>query len=125
MRILIVEDEAIFAMYLEMLLVELGHEVCAVAASARDAVVYASTHCPDVALMDIRLARDSSGIDAARELHSRYGLRCIFLSGNLDEATRNAVLSCEPVAFVGKPILPVQLQRALQKAARPVQSPVK
>jgi two-component system, response regulator PdtaR len=119
MRILIVEDEAIFAMYLEMLLVELGHEVCAVAASARDAVAYASTHRPDVALMDIRLARDSSGIDAARELHSRYGLRCIFLSGNLDEAARNAVLSCEPVAFVGKPILPVQLQRALQKAARP------
>jgi two-component system, response regulator PdtaR len=119
MRILIVEDEAIFAMHLEMLVVELGHEVCAVAASARDAVVYASTHRADVALMDIRLARQSSGVDAARELHARYGLRCIFLSGNLDEATRNAVLSCEPVAFVGKPILPVQLQRALQKAARP------
>ena len=119
MRILIVEDEAIFAMYLEMLVVELGHEVCAVAASARDAIVCASTHRPDVALMDIRLARQSSGVDAARELHARYGLRCIFLSGNLDEAARNAVLSCEPVAFIGKPILPVQLQRALQKAARP------
>ena len=62
MLVLIVEDEALFAMYLEMLVVELGHEVCAVAASARDAIVCASTHRPDVALMDIRLARESSGL---------------------------------------------------------------
>ena len=116
MLVLIVEDEALFAMYLEMLVVELGHEVCAVAASARDAIVCASTHHPDVALMDIRLARESSGLDAARELHARHGLRCIFLSGNLDEATRNAVLSCEPVAFVGKPIVPISVATSLSKS---------
>jgi two-component system, response regulator PdtaR len=117
MRVLIVEDEALTAMHLEMLVVDLGHEVCAVAACARDAIAHASTHCPDVVLIDIRLALGSSGIDVAREVHARHGLRCIFLSGNLDEATRNAVLPYEPIAFVGKPILPIQLQRALEKVA--------
>ena len=116
MRILIVEDEAIVAMHLAMLGVELGHEVCATVASAADAVARAVALRPDVVLMDIRLAGGSSGVDAARELHTRQALRCIFLSANLDESTRTALLPCDPIDFIGKPVLPILLQRALQKA---------
>jgi two-component system, response regulator PdtaR len=65
--------------------------------------------------MDIRLAQ-SSGIDAARELHEQQALRCIFVSANLDEPTRAALLPCEPIEFIGKPVVPVVLQRALRKA---------
>ena len=118
MRVLIAEDESLIAMYLTMLVVEFGHEVCAVAASASDAVAQVTAHRPDLVLMDIRLAHGSSGIDAAREIHDRHGLRCIFLSGNLDEATRAAVRSCNPIAFIGKPVLPIRLQRALEIAER-------
>ena len=67
-------------------------------------------------LMDIRLAGGSSGVDAALALHERQALRCIFLSANLDEQTRAAVAPCEPIEFVGKPVVPVLLQRALAKA---------
>lgn len=116
MRVLIVEDDAIIAMHLALLVVELGHEVCATAVSAAGAIALATAHNPDVVLMDIRLAQGSSGIEAARELHAQQALRCIFLSGNLDEATRSAVLPYEPIDFVGKPVLPVVLQRALKKA---------
>ena len=112
MRILIAEDEAIVAMHLAMLVAELGHEVCATVASTADAVALR----PDVVLMGIRLARGSSGIDAARELHTRQALRCIFLSANLDEPTRTALLPCNPIDFTGKPVLSILLQRALQKA---------
>lgn len=116
MRVLIVEDDAIIAMHLALLVVELGHEVCATAVSAAGAIALATAHNPDVVMMDIRLAQGSSGIEAARELHAQQALRCIFLSGNLDEATRSAVLPYEPIDFVGKPVLPVVLQRALKKA---------
>ena len=116
MRVLIVEDEAIIAMHLAILVAELGHEVCATAASAAGAIALATLHNPDVVLMDVRLAHGSSGIDAARELHAQQALRCIFLSANLDEATRTALLPYEPIDFVGKPVLPVVLQRALKKA---------
>ena len=116
MRVLIVEDEPIIAMHLALLVAELGHEVCATAASAARAIALAAAHDPDVVLMDIRLAHGSSGIDAARELHAQQALRCIFLSANLDERTRTALLPYEPIAFVGKPVLPVVLQRALKKA---------
>jgi two-component system, response regulator PdtaR len=116
MRVLIVEDDVIVAMHIAMLVTELGHEICATAASATEAVARAALDGPDVVLMDIRLAGGSSGIDAAHEIYERLGLRCIFLSANLDEATRAALSPYEPIDFVGKPLLPLLLQRALKKA---------
>ena len=90
MRVLIVEDEALIAMHLAMLVAELGHNACAIAASAAGAIAQASAHDPDVVLMDICLSHGSSGIDAARELHARQALRCIFLSANLDQPKDSA-----------------------------------
>lgn len=119
MKVLIVEDEALIAMHLEFLVQDFGHLVCAIAVSAAEAIAHAGAHLPDVALMDIRLADDSSGIDAAREIHVHHGVRCIFLSANLDAATRAAVDAYDPVDFVGKPILPAQLQRALERVSPP------
>jgi DNA-binding NarL/FixJ family response regulator len=116
MKVLIVEDEALIAMDLAMLVTDLGHNVCAIAASAAGAIAHASAHYPDVVLMDIRLAQGSSGIDAAREIHARQALRCIFLSANLDEPTRTALLPYDPVDFIGKPVLRIVLERALNKA---------
>ena len=116
MRVLIVEDEALIGMHLARLVAELGHDVYAIAASAAAAITQAAAHDPDVVLMDIRLAQGSSGIDAARELHARLALRCIFLSANLDEPTRTALLPYDPVDFIGKPVLRIVLERALNKA---------
>jgi DNA-binding NarL/FixJ family response regulator len=115
MRVLIVEDEALIAMDLAMLVTELGHDFCAIAASAAGAIAPAEAHNPDVVLMDIRLAQGSSGIDAAREFHVRLALRCIFLSANLDEPSRTALLPYDPVDFIGKPVMPIVLERALKK----------
>ena len=118
MKVLIVEDEALVALYLEALVVGFGHQVCAVAACACEAIEGAAKHAPDVALMDVRLARGTNGVDAAREIFSRHGVRCIFLSGNLDDGTRHALAACQPIAFINKPVLPVTLRRALQTAER-------
>ena len=90
----------------------LGHRVCGIVASARDAIARAGAHQPDVTLMDIRLSGDSSGVDAAREIYACHRLRCIFLSANLDGATRAALSAYVPIAFLGKPFLPIALQRA-------------
>jgi len=116
MRVLVVEDDFIIAMHIEMMVSEFGHQVCAIAASAGEAIVSAAEHHPDVALMDLRLADGSSGIEAARELYDNQALRCIILSANLEESTRRALSPYDPIAFVEKPILPVNLQCALEKA---------
>jgi DNA-binding NarL/FixJ family response regulator len=115
MRVLIVENDIIIAMHLAMLVAEFGHEVVATVRSASEAVTQAIALAPDVALMDIRLD-GGGGVDVARELHERQALRCIFVSANLDEPTRAALLPYDPLEFVGKPVVPVVLQRALGKA---------
>ena len=69
MRVLIVEDDAIIAMHIAMLVAEFGHEPCATASSGPEAVAKAAELRPDVVLMDIRLAGGSSGVDAALALH--------------------------------------------------------
>ena len=121
MKVLIVEDEVLIAMHLAAR-DRVGHEVCATALSAAEAMARAAAYRPDVALMDVRLAYGGSGIDAAGELLRLHGVRCIFLSANLDETTRTAVLVHDPVDFVDKPILPILLQRALEKAEGPLRT---
>ena len=116
MKVLIVEDEILIALDLERMVQDLGYQVVCIATSASEAISQAATHRPDVVLMDIRLSGGSSGIDAAREIYARQALRCIFISANLDDATRRAVLPYDPIAFVGKPVLPIVLQSALCKA---------
>src|SRR5215469_6004774 len=116
MRVLIVEDEGIIAMYLAMLVEDFGHTVCGTAESAYGAVEQADDHHPDLVLMDLRLANGSSGIDAARELHARHGFRCVFVSANLDELTKLTLAPLDPIDFIGKPILPDLLKQALDKA---------
>src|ERR1700722_7023083 len=115
MRVLIVEDEALVADYLEALVLSFGYEVCAIAASAPEAVEDAAIHKPDVALM-VRLPRGTSGIDAACEIYSSQGLRCVFLSENLDDATRRTLNLCQPIVFIDKPVLP----GAISAYSRPV-----
>jgi chemotaxis response regulator CheB len=56
MRVLIVEDEAIIAMYLEMLVADFGHTVCGTADSASGAIEQAADHCPDLVLIGLATA---------------------------------------------------------------------
>jgi CheY-like chemotaxis protein len=79
MRVLIVEDELLIAMDLETLVDAFGHDVCAVAAPVAEAIVHAAAHRPDAALLDIRLSHGSSGIEVAREMHARHGIRCMVM----------------------------------------------
>ena len=113
LNVMIVEDEALIAMDLEMQVEEAGHEVVAMASSADEAIREGSRTRPEVVLMDLRLAGGSSGIDAAKLLYEEHAIRCVFLSGNLDPATRERLAEFAPFDMLSKPITPAQLRRAL------------
>lgn len=114
---MIVEDEALIALDLEMQVEAAGHRVVAMAASADEAVERAAETRPDLVLMDMRLAGGSSGEDAARRLYEGWGIRCVFVSGNLEPETREVLAPLRPVGLLSKPILPVQLSRVLHDHA--------
>jgi DNA-binding NarL/FixJ family response regulator len=112
-KLLIVEDEALLARCLTVQVKELGHSVCGTAQDEHCAVTMGTDHKPDVVLMDLRLAKGTCGARAARKLYELHHIRCIFVSGSLDSATRNALAAVNPVGFVDKPVRPHDLKRAL------------
>ncbi len=118
LRILIVEDEFFIAVDLQDQVEALGHSVTGVARDLESCKSAARQDRPDMAMMDLRLARGSSGIDASRWLYDTLGVRCIFISGNLDDATRQMLSVVEPLSFLGKPILKYQLARELERCCR-------
>lgn len=113
LRLLVVEDEAIIAMLVEDALTMAGHVVVGVAESAAEALAIAAREPIDLALCDVRLAENDSGITVARELSSR-GVPCLYVSGNCPTAAEHPLI----VGCVGKPFATAALSRAVEAAYR-------
>lgn len=102
MRILIVEDEFMVAMTLKALLKRQGHDVVGIADDVVSAVNEAEHTHPQLAFVDIHLAKGTSGLDAAAEL-TKSGAICIFLTGNPPNGPRpDIALGCLPKPFSDK-----------------------
>ncbi|WP_260691413.1 response regulator [Rhizobium laguerreae] len=102
-RILIVEDEFLIALELEYRLRDAGFEVIGIAATAGEALSIATSDRPALAIMDIRLADRTDGIQAAIELHATLGVRSIFASAHADPETRKRAAAASPIGWLQKP----------------------
>jgi DNA-binding NarL/FixJ family response regulator len=122
LEVLIVEDQVLIAIHLQDLVEEAGHRVTAVAHDGPGAMEAAARHRPRIAIMDLRLAHGTSGIDVARQLYETFGTRCLFISANIDDEVRRRVAELRPLGFIGKPFLPAEVISAVQAAALAVES---
>lgn len=113
LNVLIVEDEMLIAFDLELQVTAAGYNVIGIAQDLATCQESVRKSIPDVALMDMRLKGGESGSDVARWLKDELNVRCIFVSGNLDDAQRERLKNLDPVEFIGKPVLPVHLTKAL------------
>lgn len=100
MTILLVEDDAIAAADLTAALGDAGHRVVGPFHSAEAAEAATALHPIDLALLDINLSGEATGVDLARSLKARWGVPVIFLSGDVTAAAHNAELAA---AMVIKP----------------------
>jgi len=115
LRVLIVEDEAVAAMFLSDIVEDLGHVVCAVASSVQEADAAAATHDPDVALVDINLGRGGDGVAAAAILAARHGTAHIYATAYTDPATVARAAATGPLGFLAKPYSDRDVVAALTK----------
>lgn len=83
-RVLVVEDEPLIEYDLISEIEADDHVVIGQCNLADAAIQMAENLRPDVVVMDIGLLRDQSGLDAAREIRTRFGIGCIFVSATLD-----------------------------------------
>jgi len=103
-RIMVVEDDALIALDIASLLEDMGHEVVGEAADAYAAWTLAKDARPDLALVDIRLARNTDGGKLAQQLYNCLGMRSLFVSGSITDDFRRQMAAIQPVGFLGKPI---------------------
>lgn len=82
LRILLVEDEALLALQLEMLIADLGHEPVGHAMGSRDAIELFRLTQPDVALVDIHLLDGPTGVDVARTMRNEADVLVMFITAN-------------------------------------------
>jgi two-component system, response regulator PdtaR len=114
--ILIVEDEAMIASYIEHVLGESGYDIAGVASSGPEALSLALETRPALALVDIRLTGPIDGIEVACRLRRDFGIPSIFLSGMATPETERRAAAAEPLGFLHKPFLPSQVFKAIQRA---------
>jgi DNA-binding NtrC family response regulator len=101
-KVLIVEDEFIVANNLRQVLQRFGYEVCGIAATAEEADEILKNNKPDIALLDIRLPGERSGIDIARKLKTE-NIAFIYLSANSNQKVLEEAKTTEPYGFLVKP----------------------
>lgn len=112
--ILIVDDEALIAAYLEDTLDALGYRTTGIAGSADEAIALANAERPAVAIVDIGLRGSTDGISVARELIDRLGVAVVFLTGSADAATRRAAEAVRPRGFLTKPCTDAEIEAVLR-----------
>ena len=113
-EVLIIEDEPVIAADIEALVRELGHEVVDIAATRREALDAVSRKTPGLVLADIQLADGSSGIDAVKDILSRYDVPVIFITAFPERLLTGE--RPEPTFLITKPFQPETVKAAIGQA---------
>ncbi|WP_028294127.1 two-component system response regulator [Oceanobacter kriegii] len=115
-RILIVEDEQITALDLRATLEDIGHQVVGMAAKAEVAIEKAVELKPSLVLMDIHLAGDMLGTEAADIIHKQLDIPVVFLTAYTDETTMDEAIASLPYGYLVKPFERREIDAAIRVA---------
>ncbi len=112
-KILLVEDEFIIAMSLERELVRSGYMVVKTVSSGEKAIEAVRQKETDVILMDIQLAGQIDGIEAAAEIRSFSQVPIIFMTGYSNPEILNRLKELSPLGYLTKPVLIFDLKKII------------
>ncbi|MBW1635941.1 MAG: response regulator [Deltaproteobacteria bacterium] len=115
-KVLVVEDEILIGLMLAKNLRSAGYTVGQVATMGEEAIERADIERPDVILMDVTLAGDINGIEAARQIRVRYGTPVIIFSGYSDSVFLEQAKKADPVAVLSKTGPFTDIIAAIEKA---------
>ncbi len=120
-RILIVEDEIIVAEHIALSLQDLGYHIVGKVSSGEEAIQLTEELKPDLVLMDIMLAGEIDGIQAAEEVRVRSDIPIIFVTAHRDADLISRAKVTEPYGFLAKPVsrnvLKTKIEMVLYKHA--------
>lgn len=115
-KILVVEDERIVAESLRKRLRSLHYEVPAVLASGEEAVEEVGRLQPNLVLMDISLAGEMDGIEAAQKIRTQHHLPVVYLTAYSNSEVLERAKVTEPFGFILKPYEDRELHVVIETA---------
>src|SRR5215210_577043 len=115
-RILIVEDEAIVAADLRAKLNRLGYTVVGTASRGELAIELAGSERPNLVLMDILLAGEMDGIEAADRIRQECHIPIVFLTAHSDSETLSRAKVTAPFGYLLKPFNERELETHIEMA---------
>lgn len=101
-RILIVEDNFLFAAKLEKNLTEWGHEVLGIYENGQSVLSFLETDTPSIILMDINLKGGMNGVEIAQKISNKE-IPIIFMTGRTDDETFEAAKKSSAISYLVKP----------------------
>jgi CheY-like chemotaxis protein len=111
LRILVAEDDAMIALLLDLVLRDMGHEICANEESEREAIAAALRCKPDLMIVDANLGEGSGTAVVDAVLKERH-VAHLFVTG---DARRIKALRPDAIV-IEKPFFEVDLARAIEQA---------
>lgn len=117
LKILIVEDEAIVAEDMRIMLSGYQYEISGMAFHYEEAVALLDELKPDLVLIDIHLGdEEKDGIQLAQYVRNTFGTPFLFVTSNADEFTIQKAKQCHPHGYVVKPFEKRELYAAIEIA---------
>lgn len=115
-NILVTEDESIVRKDIERSLKKLGYNVVGSADTGEKAIELAIGLKPDIALMDIMLKGEMTGIEAAAKIKEQIDIPIIFLTAYADEGTLAKAKITEPHGYILKPFKEIDIHTSIEMA---------
>ncbi|GAA4785453.1 hypothetical protein GCM10023231_11690 [Olivibacter ginsenosidimutans] len=115
LRIAIVEDEMIIASDMQDMLLELGYQICGIAATHAEALILAKQEKPDLFLLDITLKGKLDGLQLAQALRQQ-NLAFIFVTSHSDYTTIGKAKETQPYGYLIKPFSKQDLYATIEMA---------
>jgi diguanylate cyclase (GGDEF)-like protein len=114
--ILIVEDESIVAMDLKTALIKLDYKILDMVKTGEEAVEKALELIPDIVLMDITLAGEMDGVEAAKLIKKDSDIPVIYITAFADDQTLTRAKVTEPYGYIIKPFNPREVHSTIEMA---------
>ena len=115
-QIIIVEDEGVVALDIQNRLENNGYHVSAIVNSGEEALRKVEEIQPDLVLMDIHLAGEIDGVEAAEQIQERFHAPVVFLTAYSDDDTLERAKVMEPFGYLLKPFVERELYTAIEMA---------
>jgi len=115
-KALIVEDELLVAEDLKERLERFGFQNSEIALTDEEAIAKYKQFSPDLVLMDIKLGRESNGVDVAKKIQKMAETPVIFVTAYADKPTVSRALQANPYGYVLKPFTDSSLYTAINVA---------